>query len=140
MVEVNYVAVLFAAISTMLVGSVWYTPVVFGKVWMKLAKVKADKKMTAMQTTKLFGLTFVASLVSAYVLAHVAYLSNQFFDNTFSQDTLSTAFWLWLGFVAARLLTHDLFEGRPGKLTFLNLSHEFVTVMVMGLIIGLMGV
>lgn len=140
MVEVNYVAVLFAALSTMLVGSVWYTPTVFGKVWMKLAKVKSDKKMTGMQMTKLFGLTFLAALVSAYVLAHVAYLSNQFFGNTFLQDALSTGFWLWLGFTVARMLTHDLFEGRPGKLTLLNLGNEFVTVMIMALIIGLMGV
>ena len=140
MVEVNYVAVLFAALSTMLVGSVWYTPAVFGKVWMKLAKVKSDKKMTGAQMTKLFGLTFLAALVSAYVLAHVAYLSNQFFGNTFLQDTLSTGFWLWFGFTVARILTHDLFEGRPGKLTVLNLGNEFVTVMVMALIIGLMGV
>jgi len=140
MVEVNYVAVLFAALSTMLVGSVWYTPAVFGKVWMKLAKVKSDKKMTGIQTTKLFGLTFLAALVSAYVLAHVTYLSNQFFGNTFLQDALSTGFWLWFGFTVARMLTHDLFEGRPGKLTLLNLGNEFVTVMVMALIIGLMGV
>lgn len=139
MVEVNYLAVVIAALSTMVVGSIWYTPAVFGKVWMKLAKVNPDKKMSAMQTTKLFGLTFVASLVSAYVLAHVIYLSNQFFANTFLQDALSTGFWLWLGFVAARFLTHDLFEGRPGKLTFLNISHEFVTIMVMSLIIGLIG-
>ena len=135
MVEVNYIAVLLAALSTMLVGSVWYTPAVFGKIWMKLAKVKPDQQMT-----KLFGLTFVAALVSAYVLAHVTYLSNQFFGNTFLQDALSTGFWLWLGFVAARILTHDLFEGRPGKLTLLTVGNEFVTIMAMALIIGLFGV
>jgi hypothetical protein len=140
MVEVNYVAVLLAALATMLVGSVWYTPAVFGKIWMKLAKVKPDQKMTTMQMTKLFGLTFIAALVSAYVLAHVTYLSNQFFGNTFLQDALSTGFWLWLGFVVARILTHDLFEGRPGKLTLLTAGNEFVTVMVMALIIGLLGV
>lgn len=64
MVEVNYVAVLLAALATMLVGSVWYTPAVFGKIWMKLAKVKPDQKMTTMQMTKLFGLTFIAALWS----------------------------------------------------------------------------
>jgi len=137
MVEVNYIAVLLAALSTMLVGSVWYTPAVFGKIWMKLAKVKPDQKMTTLQMTKLFGLTFVAALVSAYVLAHVTYLSNQFFGNTFLQDALSTGFWLWLGFVVARILTHDLFEGRPGKLTLLTVGN--VTIMAMALVIGLLG-
>jgi hypothetical protein len=51
-----------------------------------------------------------------------------------------TAFWLWLGFTAARFITHDAFEGRPMALTFLNVSLEFVTIMVMGLLIGLIGV
>jgi hypothetical protein len=53
------------------------------------------------------------------------------------QDALSTAFWVWLGFTATRFITHDAFEMRPKKLTLLNISHEFVTFMVMGLIIGL---
>jgi hypothetical protein len=72
-------------------------------------------------------------------LAHVAFLSNNFFQNEFMQDTLTTAFWLWLGFTAARILTHDLFEGRRKKLTLLTFGNEFVTVMVMALIIGAMG-
>ncbi|HSX02405.1 MAG TPA: hypothetical protein VLI05_03785 [Candidatus Saccharimonadia bacterium] len=42
--------------------------------------------------------------------------------------------------MAVRFITHDAFEGRPVKLTILNLSNELVTIMLMGLIIGLMGV
>ncbi|GAA1323840.1 hypothetical protein GCM10020360_25930 [Nonlabens tegetincola] len=37
--EINYWAVLVATASTMVVGSVWYTPKVFGNLWMRLAKV-----------------------------------------------------------------------------------------------------
>ena len=39
-----------------------------------------------------------------------------------------------------RQITHDAFEGRPVKLTVLNIGNEFVTIMVMGLVIGLFGV
>jgi hypothetical protein len=53
---------------------------------------------------------------------------------------LTTALWTWAGLTAARFITHDAFEGRPFKLTFLNIAHEFVTFMLMGLVIGLMGV
>ena len=62
--------------------------------------------------------------------------AHDFFKNSFLQDALTTAFWLWLGITAARFITHDAFEGRPPKLTILNVSHEFVTFMVMALIIG----
>jgi hypothetical protein len=137
-VQVNLVAVFLAMASSMVVGSVWYAQGVFGKSWAKLAKVDMSKDRGSV--AKPIAITAVVSLITAYILAHVAYLSNQFFHDSFLQDSLTTAFWLWLGFTAARFITHDVFEGRPAKLTALNASHELVTVMLMGLIIGLMGV
>lgn len=139
-VEINYWAVLLGGLSSMVVGSLWYMPGLFGKTWAKLAKVDTKKKMSGTDSTLLFGSTFVASLVTAYVLAHVTYLSHYFFSNSFLQDALSTGFWLWLGLTAARFLVHDLFEGRRKMLTLLNVGHEFVTIMVMALVIGFMGV
>lgn len=138
-VSVNFLAVLLAALSTMVVGSIWYAQGVFGKTWGKLAGVDMSKPPKSGEMVWLMGSTFVASLVTAYVLAHVAFLSNQFFQNEFWQDALTTAFWLWLGFIATRIYVHDAFEGRRKKLSVLNAAHELVTVLVMGLIIGLMG-
>lgn len=136
-VEVNYWAVVLAALSSMVVGSFWYMPATFGNVWMRLAKVKPDRsKMRPGNMAWLYGSVFVASLVMAYVLAHVSYLANQFFHHSFLSDSLATAFWLWLGFTAARLYVHDAFEMRRKKLTLLNAAHELVTVLVMALIIG----
>jgi hypothetical protein len=134
-VEINGTAVVLATLSTMVVGSVWYAPQVFGKKWEKLARI--DKKNPANPAVAI-GITLVVSLISAYVLAHVAYLAHQFFGNSFLHDSLTTAFWVWLGFTATRFITHDAFENRPRQLTLLNIAHEFVTFMVMGLIIGLM--
>jgi hypothetical protein len=137
-VQVNYLAVLLAALSTMVVGSIWYTPKVFGNTWMKLAGL--NRKDLEKNGYMPIVITVVVSLISAYVLAHVSYLSNQFFQNSFLQDSLTTAFWLWLGFTAARIITHDSFEGRRKKLTLLTITHELITFLVMGVIIGLMGV
>lgn len=137
-VEVNYLAVFLAMLSSMAVGSIWYAKSVFGNSWAKHAKVDMAKDRGSV--VKPIAITVVVSLVTAYVLAHVTFLSNQFFGNEFLQDALTTAFWLWLGLVAARFITHDAFEGRPMKLTAINLGNELITIMLMGLIIGLMGV
>lgn len=139
-VDVNYLAVFLAAISSMVIGSVWYLPKVFGNYWMKLANVKMDKHMTTTQMVGMYGLTFLASLVMAYVLAHVTFLSNKFFGGSFLLTALSTAFWVWFGFIAFRFKVHDMFEGRPVNLTRITILNELVTIMVMALIIGLMGV
>lgn len=136
-VQVNLIAVVAAMISSMVVGATWYSQGVFGKTWMKLAKIKIDKDGPS--PLKPMLITMLVSLITAYVLAHVAYLSHDYFANSFLQDTLTTAFWMWLGFTAARFVTHDAFEGRPSQLTLINIGNEFVTLMVMGLVIGLIG-
>lgn len=136
-VQVNFLAVVLAMLSSMVVGSIWYARGVFGNMWIKLAKV--DMSGERRDVWKPILTTAVVSLITAYVLAHVAYLSNQFFKNSFLQDTVATALWLWLGFTAARFVTHDAFEGRPAKLTVLNCAHELVTLLLMGLIIGALG-
>ena len=138
-VEINYWAVVLAALASMIVGSLWYMPATFGKAWMRLSGIKLNRKgMTPKTAAWMYGSVFLASLVMAYVLAHVTYLANRFFQDSFLQDALGTAFWLWLGFTAARLYVHDTFEGRRKKLTLLNAAHELVTALVMGVIIGLL--
>ncbi len=139
-VEVNLVAVVLAMLSSMVVGSIWYAKGVFGARWAKLAKVDLSKMGKGSDAWKPMLTTMVVSLITAYVLAHVTYLSNQFFGATYLNSALTTAFWLWLGLTAARFVTHDAFEGRPSELTLLNLGNELVTLLAMGLVIGLVGV
>jgi hypothetical protein len=139
-VDVNYLAVFLAAVASMAVGATWYTPKVFGNYWMKVAKVKMDRKMAASESAVMYGITFLGSLAMAYVLAHVTFLSNDFFGGSFLASAFSTAFWVWLGFIAFRFKVHDMFEGRPAGLTRLTIANELATIMVMALIIGLMGV
>lgn len=134
-VPINWWGVILAMISSMAVGFIWYARPVFGDKWGKL--VGLTPKQMEKGSMWAIPITMLVSLVTAYVLAHVAYLSNSYFQNAFLQDTLTTAFWLWLGFTAARFITHDQFEQRSVKLTALNIAHEFITIMVMGLIIGL---
>lgn len=135
-VEVNWVAVVLATLSTMVVGSIWYTPKVFGTAWMRLARL--DRKELESRGFTPILITLVVSFITSFVLAHVSYLSHSFYSNSFLQDSLTTAVWMWLGFTAARIITHDSFEGRPKKLTVITVSHELVTFLVMGLIIGLL--
>jgi hypothetical protein len=137
-VDINWLAVVLAAVSSMVVGSVWYAKGVFGSSWMKLVNL-SDKQMKEWAPSAL-AIAFISSLVMAYVLAHVSFLSNSYFGNSFMQDALTTAFWMWLGFQALRGLMHDAFEHRPRKLSYLNMGNDFVTIMVMGLIIGWLGV
>ena len=134
-VQINYWAVLLAAASSMVVGSIWYAKPVFGNVWLKLSKI--DQKKGKAMMGPVMGLTFVMSLLTAYILAHLTALAHAFFGNSYFYDAVSTAFWVWLGLVVTRIVTHNIFDQRPAKLTVLAVGNELVTIVVMGLVIGL---
>jgi len=137
-IDINFWGVLLAAASSMVVGSVWYMPNVFGKAWAKLSGVKLDQmgKGKPADMVWMYGSVLVASLVTAYILAAVTFLAQHFTGDSYLRDALMMALWLWLGFTAARLYVHDTFEMRRKKLTLLNAAHELVTVLVMALILG----
>lgn len=136
-VQVNIWAVLLATVSSMVVGSIWYAKPVFGTVWGKL--VKLDEKQMQKGAMKAMSQALIAGLITAYVLAHVTYLSNYFFGGSFMSNALTTAFWVWLGFAATTIVTHNAFEQKPPKLTLLAVGNQLVTLLVMGAIIGWLG-
>lgn len=136
--EINIWAVVVATLSTLVVGSLWYTPKVFGNYWMRVAKVSPSGD--AKDAVKPILITLAVSFVSALVLAGSVAIAQEFYGGSFLGNSLITAVILWAGFTAARFITHDAFEGRPAGLTALNCAHELVTYLVMGLVIGLFGI
>jgi hypothetical protein len=135
-VEVNWLAVLLAVVVAMLVGMVWYSKAVFGTIWMHLAGLSEQK----MRKNMLWPMVSAVggSLLTAYVLAHVTYLAHSFFQNSFFMDAVMTAFWMALGFAATTLVIHNSFEQKPWKLTWLAVGNRLVTLLLMGVVIGLL--
>lgn len=132
--EINFWAVTLAMLSTMVVGSVWYNPKVFGTYWRKLAKVTPTG--TLIDAVRPILITLVVSLISAWVLAGAVFIAFSFYGGSFLVNAIVTGLVLWAGFTAARFITHDAFDNRPRGLTVLNVAHELVTILVMSLIIG----
>jgi len=132
--EINYWAVLLATISSMVVGSVWYTPRVFGNYWMKQAGITPSGD--ARDAIRPIAITVVVSFITAWVLAGAVFISWEFYGGSFLVNSLVTGFILWAGFTAARFITHDAFDKRTAGLTALNCAHELVTILIMALIIG----
>ena len=132
--SINYIAVILATLSSMVIGSIWYTPKVFGNYWMKAANVTPSGN--ARDAIRPILLTLVVSFVTAWVLAGASFISWDFYGGSFFVNALVTGIILWAGFTAARFITHDAFDGRPTGLTVLNVAHEFVTIVIMAIIIG----
>ena len=129
--NVNLLAVFVAAITSMVVGGFWYSPLLFGNVWMKLSGVNEKQVEEAKKKgmAKNYVGTFIGCLVMALVLANFVAGSTVF-------EGLQTGFWLWLGFIATVMLSTILWEGKTVKLYLLKVLHELVTVLIMTAILS----
>jgi hypothetical protein len=133
--SLNWVAILVAAISTMVVGFLWYSPLLFAKPWMRemgydpndKAKTEEMKKSAG----KAYGGSFVASLISAFTLALILH-GLRAEDLHFG---IMASFHIWLGFVATVQFTGALFMKQSMKLFAINTGYQLVCYLVMGVIL-----
>lgn len=133
---IRLVPVFVAALATMVVGFIWYSPMLFAKPWTILMgfdpndKAKMDEMRKG--AGKTYGLAFLASLASAFVLAKII-------DVTTVNSALygmKVGFAVWLGFVTTVQLTAALFGRQPSKLYLINTGYQLVCYLVMGAILA----
>lgn len=138
-VEVNYLSVLIASVVSMAVGFVWYT-VLFGKPWIKLmGYTKASMEKEKENMGKTYTISFILTLVTAYMLFHVMVFSESYFHYPKVMTGLTSGFSMWLGFVMTTQATDVLFGGKNWKLFSINTGYQLASLLAMGLTMGLMG-
>jgi hypothetical protein len=128
-IQLNPWAIFAAAVAAFLIGGVWYSPILFSRVWARAAGL-SEEELQRGNMAKIFGLSFLLILVMAVNLA--AFLSGP-----------SNALWgmtagalAGIGWVAASLGVLYLFEHRPLSLFLVNAGYLAVTFVVMGGILG----
>jgi hypothetical protein len=134
--NLNFFAVLLAAISTMVVGFLWYSPILFAKPWMREMGYDLNDQVKVKEMQKsagpaYFG-SFLASLVTAFILAlffHWLHVESLHYG-------LLVGFHVWLGFVATVQLTGVLFMKQSMKLFAINTGYQLVCYLVMGAILA----
>lgn len=129
MPQVNWLAIIVAALSTFLIGGLWYSPAAFGKAWMK-ENGFTEESLKGSNMAKIFGLAFVLGFVASVNLA--MFLGD-------SNDATMGAFYGFLagfGWVATFVGTHYLFERKSFKLFLINAGYSIVALTVMGAILG----
>ncbi|WP_333599481.1 DUF1761 domain-containing protein [Flavobacterium sp.] len=68
--NINWIALLLAALSTLVVGFIWYNPKVFGTIWMKEAGITHEDGKN-FNMFKIFGLSIVYAFLISFVLQMV---------------------------------------------------------------------
>ena|SRR3989338_5116441 len=140
-IPINYLAVLSCGVISMVLGFLWYGPL-FGKLWMSLSgmsleRIEAAKGGGSLKMWKGYTLSFVGSLVMAYVLAHALVFASSYLDASGISAGLTAGFWNWLGFIAPVTLGGVLWEGKTWKLWVLNNAYQLLLLLIMGVVLAL---
>ena len=111
--NINWLSVMIAAISTFLIGGIWYGPL-FGKAWMEA-----------------FGLSLLLAFIAALILEmFIGPEANMIFGSL-------AGFFAGFGWVATFLGILYLFEMQSMKVYLINAGYCVLSLTLMGLILGI---
>ena len=129
--NLNYWAILVATLSTFVVGSLWYSPVLFGEKWMELnGFTKESMKENSLPMATIMGSSFVASLLSALALAMFLGVESNLGFGVFAGLMIGV---FWIG--TARF-NNVLYENQKSALFLIHTGYDIVSYAIMGAIIG----
>lgn len=128
--SINYLAVAAAALSTFLLGGLWYSPLLFQKSWME-ANQLTEADLSQGNAAKTFGFSFFFALAMAFNLA--MFLSG---EGTTVAWGATAGLLAGFGWVAMAMATVALFEQRSWKYIFINCGYQVVAFVIMGAILG----
>ncbi len=130
MPHLNWLAVFAAAVSTFVIGGLWYSPTLFGRAWMS-ANNFTQEDLNKSNMAKVFGLSFIFALLMSANLA--AFLADA---KTTPAWGATAGFLAGFGWVTLGLGTIALFERRPRNYVLINGGYMTLSFTIMGLILG----
>lgn len=127
---INIWAVVVSAALAFVLGGMWYSPIMFGKAWMKELKL-TDEDLAKTNMTMLFGLTFLISLVISFCLA--AFLN----DPTIGvKEGTMYGFLTGFGWVSMSIGMIYLFSRYSFKLYLIDAGYQIILYTLIGAILG----
>jgi len=130
MPTVNYLAIVAAALSSFVVGGLWYSPLLFARPWLDVAGLRPND-LARQNKAIVFGGAFLLALLAAFVFAmflgpHPAF--------GFATGAGFAAGFAW---VAGSFGINYLFEGKSPTLWAINGGYHIVQYTVIGAVLGL---
>ena len=132
-IDVNWLAIIVAAIAAFAIGALWYSPMLFGRQWMA-AHGHTPEKLAAMQSSmgKTYAFSFITYVIMAMVIALLAALTGA----ASAAQGIVLAVLAWLGFGFTIGLNTNLYSDKPAGAFMIDAGYQFIHVILMGAIIG----
>lgn len=130
MPEVNFLAIIVAAVAAFVLGGLWYSPILFGKSWQREVGL-SDDELKRGNMLRIFGSALVLSLIASFVFA--MFLG----PRPPLSLGLGAGFAAGLCWVASSFGMNYLFARRSLKLFLIDGGFHTIQFTLIGLIIAL---
>jgi len=125
--SVPIIPLVIGALLNMGLGALWYSNVLFAKVWMKEAKITSEQIEGSQDDMgKVYGLTMLTAVLTSYVLGLL--VVNIGLGSI--ADALIFALVLWIGTHSPTIVKRWGFEGDSIKLGLINHGYDFVVYLI----------
>ena len=129
---VGAVGLIVAVLAIMGVGSLWYSPFMFGSLWMKLKGNQAEHEKT--EQSKAIGIFLIGAVLMSLVLGVLLHSM----EAKTVLEALMLAFFMWLGLIVPVLLNDVAFGGRSLALFCLDAAHLLVSVGLASIVLTIL--
>ncbi len=127
--DMNWLAIIVATVVAMVLGALWYSPMLFMKQW-SAASGRTAEDMTG------GGVGYLISAVSWLVAAIVTSIMFDTIGVTNVGEGLLVAALFWLAFGAGITFVNNSFQGRPRSLAAIDTGYQLVGLLAIGAIIA----
>jgi hypothetical protein len=132
--NLNYLAVLAAAVASFVFGGLWYS--LLSKHWVEAT---GQEPAAFKDGFWLYFLTFAAQVIMAWTLGSVLlHLSRGGAANGLWAGLVS-ALVIWFGFVVTTMTVNYAYHGARPKLTLIDGAHWLGVLLIQGAVLGVLG-
>lgn len=126
--DINLWGVLTATVASFALGGLWYSKLLLGNVWIRETGIDEAQ---AGPGAKVFGLTFVYTLITAIALSWLLGPYPNILEG------IRTGLVVGVGFVACSFGVNYQFSQKSGKLLAIDAGYHILQFLIMGIILGL---
>ena len=129
---IHWLPVIVSAVAVFAIGALWYSPMLFGKAWVK-AHGHTPEKIEAMRATmgRAYGVSFLCYVVMAAAMAILL----KRMDVIYVRGGVKLGALIGVGFVATVGLTANMFSEKRLATWLIDAGYQIVYLMVMGAIL-----
>ncbi len=131
--SINFLAVFVAALASFAIGSLWYSPILFGRAWQKELGF-SDEYLKEGNMGKIFGSSFVLMCVMALGMAML--IQGHFEQDVSWLDGLKHGLYVGIVFVGTSMGINMLYQRKSMKLWFIDAGYQILFLAMMGAILA----